>query len=161
MQDLLSISNFYQIDDLSADKNLIKNTKLEIADMGDILNNTKKNLEDEIDELTERINEIEDDDYMMNTIYFDTDKMKEYGTDLIKLSKEYEELILSLVERLSKVPGTTREWIGESATKFMENIRTIEKENLLHFGNEMSEYGKTLINDAQKVEETLKRCSID
>lgn len=98
---------------------------------------------------------------MMNSIYFDTDKMKEYGTDLIKLSKEYEELILSLVERLSKVPGTTREWIGESATKFMENIRTIEKENLLHFGNEMSEYGKTLINDAQKVEETLKRCSID
>ncbi len=62
MQDLLSISNFYQIDELSADKNLIKNTKLEIADMGDILNNTKKNLEDEIDELTERINEIEDDD---------------------------------------------------------------------------------------------------
>ena len=50
----------------------------------------------------------------MNSIYFDTDKMKEYGTDLIKLSKEYEELILSLVERLSKVPGTTREWIGEN-----------------------------------------------
>ncbi len=91
----------------------------------------------------------------MDRIEVDTIVLKENGQDLLRLQKEYNELINSLFQRIYEVPYTTEEWVGESAIKYA-NYCIQEKKQYLTYGDNIKDLANILINLAEEMEQAVK-----
>lgn len=93
------------------------------------------------------------------TYNVDTNKVRECGEDIIQLSTELNELFASLFERLILIPTTTKEWMGESANVFVENVKHDKlqydrlKEAIYSEGKLLVEYADRIESQIHKMEE--------
>ena len=93
------------------------------------------------------------------TYNVDTNKIRDCGNDIIRLSCELNELFSSLFERLVLVPTSTKEWIGESANVFAENVKKDKlqydrlKEAVYSEGKMLVEYADRIETQVRKMEE--------
>lgn len=81
----------------------------------------------------------------MAEVKFNAEKVCTCGEDIIKLVEELKLTYNGLFERLSKVPETTREWVGPTATNYFETVSK-EKKIYMEYANELYKYGKFLID---------------
>ena len=91
----------------------------------------------------------------MAEIKVDTLKLKECGKDIMNLSTELNEVLLSLYDRLNKMPVSTGEWTGNSAGEYVQKLN-IEKKYYLGLKNNIYKYGKLLYDTAYQIEKINK-----
>lgn len=91
----------------------------------------------------------------MAEIKVDTLKLKECGKDIMNLSTELNEVLLSLYDRLNKMPVSTGEWTGNSAVEYVQKLN-IEKKYYLGLKNNIYKYGKLLYDTAYQIEKINK-----
>lgn len=89
----------------------------------------------------------------MTQINIDTTKIRECGTEIIELSKEMNEIITIMFNRISNIT-TTGEWIGVSAASFIEEAK-IDKIQYLNIKNNIYSYGKFLLDYADTMEQKI------
>lgn len=87
----------------------------------------------------------------MAEFQIDTIKLRECGKDIITLTTELNELLNSLFLRISNVPVTSHEWTGNAANEFVRKLN-IEKKYYVALKNNLNDYGKLLVNAADKLE---------
>ena len=93
------------------------------------------------------------------TYNVDTNKIRECGNDIIRLSSELNELFTSLFERLILMPTNTKEWVGESANAFAESVKQDKlqydrlKEAIYSEGKLLVEYEDQIEAQVRKMEE--------
>lgn len=92
----------------------------------------------------------------MSVTYIDTNKIQSIGTDIIKLSTEYQVEINRLFKRLNEVPMVTREWVGQQANKYF-NIIAFDKNDYLEFGEQIKRLGKEVLKIADSFEVQIKK----
>ena len=90
----------------------------------------------------------------MARVNVDTNKMRECGSNIVNLSKEYLSIVNALFTRLSKV-NENGEWSGLSADKFIENVNK-NKNSYISLGNQLKRYGDVLIQSANNTDSLLK-----
>ena len=91
----------------------------------------------------------------MSEIHIDTTKIKECGTDVVSLSSELYEIIDTMFRRINNVNKVTGEWVGSSADIFI-NKANVDKLQYLTMQNQIYQYGKWLIDYANKMEDVVK-----
>lgn len=82
-------------------------------------------------------------------IDIDTEKIKECGNDIVKLSNDLNQIIENLYERIINMPTKTGEWQGNSAIDFSRRAN-IEKNQAISLKNCLYDFGLTLIENADK-----------
>lgn len=90
----------------------------------------------------------------MTQINIDTTKIRECGTEIIELSKEMNEIITTMFNRISNMNSITGEWIGASATSFIEEAK-IDKIQYLNIKSNIYNYGKFLLDYADTMEQKI------
>lgn len=81
----------------------------------------------------------------MAEVKFNSEKICSCGEDIIKLVEELKLTYNTLFDRLSKVPGTTREWVGPTAEEYFNNVLK-DKKMYMEYANDLYKYGKFLID---------------
>ncbi len=94
----------------------------------------------------------------MARVNVDTNKMRECGSNIVNLSKEYLSIVNALFTRLSKV-NENGEWSGVSADKFIENVNK-NKNSYISLGNQLKRYGDVLIQSANEFDRASSRNTI-
>lgn len=94
----------------------------------------------------------------MARVNVDTNKMRECGSNIVNLSKEYLSIVNALFTRLSKV-NENGEWSGLSADKFIENVNK-NKNSYISLGNQLKRYGDVLIQSANEFDRASSRNTI-
>lgn len=94
----------------------------------------------------------------MARVNVDTNKMRECGSNIVNLSREYLSIVNALFTRLSKV-NQNGEWSGVSADKFIENISK-NKNSYISLGNQLKQYGDVLIQSANEFDRASSRNTI-
>lgn len=94
----------------------------------------------------------------MARVNVDTNKMRECGSNIVNLSKEYLSIVNALFTRLSKV-NQNGEWSGVSADKFIENVNK-SKNSYISLGNQLKQYGDVLIQNANEFDRASSRNTI-
>lgn len=89
----------------------------------------------------------------------DTEKIKKCGNDIIKLSNDLNDIIETLYSRISNMPITTGEWVGESAKNFAVRANK-EKIDAVELKNKIFSFGNTLIECAEKYEVEANKVNI-
>ncbi len=89
----------------------------------------------------------------------DTDKIKKCGNDIINLSNDLSDIIETLYSRISNMPVTTGEWVGESAKNFAVKSNK-EKVDAVELKNKIFSFGNTLIECAEKYEIEANKANI-
>lgn len=83
-----------------------------------------------------------------------TEQMKEYGQEIIKLTKNIDDEIIAIFAKINHLVNDGI-WQGVSAQKFYQ--RTVpNKEILLNFNKELKKYGTHLINYSDKLTSVAK-----
>lgn len=88
-------------------------------------------------------------------IKVNTDKMKEYGNDIIGLSQNLNSVIQEMYTRILNVSTVTREWQGESADKFVNKAKK-DKIIALNLKQKVYKLGVTLVKSAENYETDVK-----
>lgn len=91
----------------------------------------------------------------MAEIKVDTVKLKECGKDIMILSKNLNEILDSLYDRVTKMPTVTNEWTGNSAQQFVSNLNK-EAKYYTALNNNIYKYGKILYNTSERIDEINK-----
>lgn len=91
----------------------------------------------------------------MSEIHIDTVKLKECGKDIVSLSSELYEIIDTMFKRINNVNKVTGEWVGISATDFV-NKANVDKVQYLMMQNQIYQHGKYLIDYANMMENVIK-----
>ncbi len=87
--------------------------------------------------------------------YIDTDAIIKKGQKIEQLSTDYSILINKLFNRLQNVPYESKEWIGD-VSKYYTKIISMDKENFLNFGKNISQYGTYLKKIGTMSEQTIR-----
>lgn len=90
----------------------------------------------------------------MANINIDTVKMRENGKDIMRLTSDLNELLISLYKRIELMPTTTLEWTGNSAFEFVRKLN-VEKIDYFKMKDILYKYGKTLIESAEEIENKI------
>ena len=85
----------------------------------------------------------------------DTEKLRQCGNDLIRLSQDLSQLSTGLYDRISNMPMITQEWIGNSSFDFASKAMT-EKVDAVDLKNQLYVFGAYLIGISDKYEETAR-----
>lgn len=85
----------------------------------------------------------------------DTQKMRECGNEIMKLSISIGDDINKLFDRIQKMPTNTCEWVGESAEAYVSRAKN-EKLQYLQFKDVLYSYGKYLVNSADILEQSVR-----
>lgn len=91
----------------------------------------------------------------MNEVTINTDKMRSCGEDMIKLVEELKLTFNEMFIRFGNVPEKTREWVGESAEKFVADVCK-DKTEYMNFVNGLYKYGKYLIDSANEYDNLIR-----
>ena len=91
----------------------------------------------------------------MAYIKCNTEKMKDNGIKMQKLTKELRLVIDDFYKRIEDMPNSTGEWIGDSADKFVSYIIS-SKNSTINFCNSLDSYGKYFVDSAEAIERTTK-----
>ncbi len=83
-----------------------------------------------------------------------TEQMKEYGQELVKISDDTNKQIELLFSKIRHLVADGV-WQGISANKYYEKIMP-EKENLLEFNKNFCKYGTNLIKCSENLEQIAK-----
>lgn len=89
-------------------------------------------------------------------IEIDTNLLNEYGKDFENLSYSYFAIINKIFNRISGMPTSTGEWVGESAQRFARNA-SVDKKQYTDFYRVARQYSTYLINASTKVDNLCKR----
>lgn len=87
--------------------------------------------------------------------YINSEKLNEIGNSVVSLASDYDVQINKLFKRLTSVPTVTKEWVGNQANNYFNNI-SLDKSDFLNVGNQIRNYGKYLIDAAQDIERQIK-----
>lgn len=87
----------------------------------------------------------------MNFTNADTQKVKEIGSEIIKLSTEYNVKITELFKKLSTFPYDTEEWSGKPAEKYSEQVSQ-DKVLYTDFGDNIKKLGSEIIKSGESIE---------
>lgn len=90
----------------------------------------------------------------MKEINIDTIKIRECGKDIIDLSLELNEIITTMFNRIQNIQNTTGEWIGTSASDFINNSN-IDKLQYLKMQDAIYKNGKYLMDYADLMERLI------
>ncbi|MBQ8131302.1 MAG: hypothetical protein IJ193_02295 [Bacilli bacterium] len=80
----------------------------------------------------------------MAFINSDIDKLRECGNHIIQYSNDYLEVMNELMKKMENV-SNNNVWHGESANKFIENIKK-DKVQYTAMGNSLKSFGQTIVN---------------
>lgn len=85
-------------------------------------------------------------------INIDTKKIRKCGSDIIRLSNDLNYIIELVYNRLIDMPTKTGEWRGKSADRYANLVKK-DKDQAVDLKNILYNYGKTLIDNADKYDE--------
>jgi len=89
-------------------------------------------------------------------IKVDTQRMRECGTNMIKLAGTYRDVMNELFERIEKMPTVTKEWMGIGAREFVKNVND-GKPQYQELGEAIEKYGKHLLETADSMDAAVTR----
>ena len=89
-------------------------------------------------------------------IDLDTNRIRECGQDIIRLTNELNELIHGLFDRICNMPEVAQEWVGVSANEYAR-IAKIDKIQYLTLKDELCQEGKFLVEQADVIEQELQQ----
>lgn len=92
----------------------------------------------------------------MSTIDMNSSYIKEAGNDIITLTREINELINDTFSLIENMPLKTGEWQGDAAKSFAAAAK-MDKTNYLKLNNNISQYGKYLVEYASNMENVISR----
>lgn len=90
-------------------------------------------------------------------INIDTTKIKQSGQDIVKLSKELNEIIEILYTKIYNMPILTGEWVGNSAQLFVKQANNVEKKDAIAIKDTLKKFGEELIYSAEKYEAEIRK----
>lgn len=90
----------------------------------------------------------------MANINADTEKLREKGKDIVQLSVDLNEILISLYKRISLMPTSTLEWTGPSANEFVRRIN-LESEDYFRMKDVLYCYGRFLTDTADELEKKI------
>ena len=88
--------------------------------------------------------------------YAETKKIERIGEKIISLANDYDVEITKMFKRFSDVPHITKEWVGQSAEFYYDQI-LFDKGDFLEVSESIKQYGKKLISDATSIDETIDK----
>jgi len=95
----------------------------------------------------------------MTKLSIETQKVKQCGEDIMKLSEEYLRLIHDFYKRIADIPTVTGEWRGVAAEKFAA-IASLEEPMYKDLGDAIREYGATMKMYASMIKSTGDSCKV-
>lgn len=96
----------------------------------------------------------------MANIDIDTVKMRENGKDIMQLTSDLNEVLTALYKRIELMPSSTSEWTGVSAFEFVRQLN-VEKIEYFKMKDILYNYGKTLINSADEIDEKINASKLE
>lgn len=90
----------------------------------------------------------------MSEIYVDTEKMRNCGNTILDLVEEFKATLDAMFTRIENIPLNTKEWVGESATLFV-NLANKDKVQYYNYATSLYKYGKYLVDCADYYDKTL------
>lgn len=87
----------------------------------------------------------------MASINVDTIKLRECGKDIMSLTAELNELLISMYGAIEKAP-----WSGNAASEFKRRLN-IERAYNIALKDNIYNYGKLLYNAADKIEASVNK----
>lgn len=90
-------------------------------------------------------------------INIDTAKMKQCGHDMLKLSRELNEVIEGLYSKIYNMPVLTGEWVGASAQLFAKQANNIEKKDAIAIKDTLKKFGEELIDSAERYDIEIRK----
>jgi len=85
-------------------------------------------------------------------INIDTELVKQSGKDIVKLSKDFTEIVDNLYSKIYNMPIITGEWVGASAELFAKKANNVEKKDALYLSKSLYKFGECLIDSAERYE---------
>ena len=91
----------------------------------------------------------------MAQIEIDTKELKDRGSNIQNITKDFNVKLNSLYKRLEEVPSVSFEWVGSSSTKFASIVKN-DKEKYYRLKDDLDMYGKFLIDFSDSVDDLIK-----
>lgn len=86
----------------------------------------------------------------------DTEKTKQCGNDIIKLSRDLNFLLENLYSRIYNMPTITCEWVGGASELFVKQANSVEKPVAFEFKKTLYSFGMNLLEAAEEYERIIK-----
>lgn len=87
----------------------------------------------------------------------DTEQLKKSGQDIVKLSKDLNEIVENLYSRIYNMPTLTGEWVGDSAEYFSNHANEVEKKDAIAIADSLYKFGECLIDSAERYELEIRK----
>ena len=96
----------------------------------------------------------------MNIEYIDTEKLKEYGNNILESANNIKNNLDYLHERINNINSKTFEWIGNESNDFIDKFNN-DYNNYNDIYLFIKEYGNLLIDCSNKVDDSIKKVFYD
>lgn len=87
--------------------------------------------------------------------YVDTDELEDIARDFQKATNDLEKEINSLYNRLSNVPNSTREWIGNKANIYFSKV-ALDKRQYVNLIETLRNIDKEIYTQASEIKACIK-----
>ena len=95
----------------------------------------------------------------MTKLMIDVDKIRESSQNMLRLNKEYQELINGLILRMSAISNSNI-WTGKAANNYVNQVINFDKKNFLGLARVIEDYGNFLQNSAAEVKIAIERVKL-
>lgn len=95
----------------------------------------------------------------MTKLMIDVDKIRESSQNILRLNKEYQELINGLILRMSTISNSNI-WTGKAANNYVNQVINFDKKNFLELARVIEDYGNFLQNSAAEVKIAIERVKL-
>ena len=89
----------------------------------------------------------------------DVDKIRESSQNILRLNREYQELINGLILRMSTISNSNI-WTGKAANNYVNQVINFDKKNFLELARVIEDYGNFLQNSAAEVKIAIERVKL-
>ncbi len=86
--------------------------------------------------------------------YANTNELGTIGAEIVSLAGDLETELFSLYNRLSNVPYTTREWVGDKAEFYFRRICE-DKQKYMDFVTKIKEIGNMIRDNGMYIQATI------
>lgn len=88
--------------------------------------------------------------------YVDTNEVKAIASDFLKICNDLDDEFNKFFRKMSEVPTTSKEWIGDSAEYYFRKLDK-DKSQYVNFVNSLRSIGKSLNKNMRDVSDCISK----